>query len=315
MTTPQVSVIIPTCNRAKLLPVAVRSVLNQTFSDLELIIVDDASDESVDDVVRSFQDQRVRSIRHERRKGGAAARNTGIRNSTGELVAFLDDDDEWYPEKLARQVSLLLASSHEIGAVYTGYEAVDGDTGKMFGRQVPSHRGNLSSLLLQANCIGTTSSVLLRRECFDLVGMFDESLPSFQDYDLWIRLSQVYQFDYISECLLKYHLHSIKIWTNPEAIRRGLDILLDKYGASASFRKRCSGYYLSVAVQFCEAGESGKAREALRRAIALHPFDVRHYLYFFLSLFSQGVYRKLQQSKAKALGSLRAAVNSEFYRS
>ena len=101
MTIPQVSVIIPTCNRPKLLPTAIRSVLGQSFRDFEVVIVDDASDDSIDSVVNDFQDERVRWIRHQSRRGAAAARNTGIQNTCGEFVAFLDDDDEWYPEKLA----------------------------------------------------------------------------------------------------------------------------------------------------------------------------------------------------------------------
>jgi glycosyltransferase involved in cell wall biosynthesis len=304
MAIPQVSVIIPTRNRSESLPLAIRSVVGQTFTDFELVIVDDASDEPVHDIVKGFKDARVRCIRHERRRGGAAARNTGIRNTTGEFVAFLDDDDEWYPEKLARQVSILLRSDSEIGAVYAGYDVVNRNTGSIPGQKVPVHRGDLSSVLLTANLIGTTSCMLLRRKCFADVGMFDESLPSFQDYDLWIRLSRAYQFDYASECLLKYHLHSNKIWTNPNAILEGLDILVDRYGGSEKFRKRCSVYYLSVAVQFCEAGEGRKARRALRRAILLDPFDSRHYLYSLLSLLNLRTYQKVQRSKTKILGRL-----------
>jgi glycosyltransferase involved in cell wall biosynthesis len=309
MTTPQVSVIIPTCNRSELLPAAIRSVLDQTFQDFELVVVDDASDVSIDEVVEAFQDKRIRLIRHDTRRGGAAARNTGIRNSYGDYVAFLDDDDEWYPEKLGRQVAALKQSDPSVGAIYTGYEAVDTSTGEVRARKIPVHKGDLSAALLRANCIGSTSLVLVRRQCFEVVGMFDESLSSFQDYDLWIRLSRAYQFDYIAECLLRYRLHSNKIWTNPEAIRRGLEILLEKYGDSPGLRKRCSGYYLSVAAQFCDAGDTTKARAALRRAISLHPFDPRHYLYFFLSLMNQSAYRRFQASKSKVLKGLTVAAS------
>jgi glycosyltransferase involved in cell wall biosynthesis len=304
MPIPQVSVIIPTYNRAGLLATAIRSVLDQTFSDFDLVVVDDGSDDSIDEVVKAVNDERVRSIRHEQRRGGAAARNTGIRNTDGEFVAFLDDDDEWYPQKLARQVSLLRCSNSNVGAVYTGYEVVNRDTRKVCGRKVPMHRGDISSALLEGNAIGTTSCLLLRRSCFEGVGMFDESLPSFQDYDLWIRLSRAYYFDYTSECLLNYHVHSDKVWTNPHLIREGLDILVEKYGTSRAFRKTCSRYYLSVAFQFCEMGKSVKAREAVRRAISLYPLDARHYLCLFFSLLSQPIYQKIQRTKASVLGSL-----------
>ena len=309
MTSPQVSVIIPTCNRPGLLPTAIRSVLGQSFSDFELVVVDDGSDTPIDGVVKAFQDERVRSIRHDNRRGGAAARNTGIRNSDGELVAFLDDDDEWYPEKLARQVSVLLRGHQNVGAVYTGYDVVDRDTGKAISRMIPEHRADVSSVLLRGNCVGPTSSFLVRRKCFETVGMFDESLPAFQEYDLWIRLSRAYQFDFVSACLFNYHVHSKRIWANPEAIRKGLDILVQKYGASATFRKTCSGLYLSVAVKFCDTGKSAEARETLRRAIPLDPFDVRLYLYLFLSLLNRVAYQRVQESKAKLLGRLAGASN------
>jgi glycosyltransferase involved in cell wall biosynthesis len=314
MTTPQVSVIIPSCNRAKLLPAAIRSVLDQTFQDFELIVVDDASGDETADVVWSFHDERIKFFRHEAQKGGAAARNTGIVNSQSDYIAFLDDDDEWFPEKLGRQVAALKESNPAVGAIYTGYDAVDISSGEVKARKIPVHKGDLSSLLLRSNCIGSTSSVLMRRKCFEDVGMFDESLPSFQDYDLWIRLSRVYQFDYVGECLLTYRLHSNKIWTNPDAIRRGIEILLEKYGASAPLRKRCSGHYLSIAVQFCEAGDTTKARVALRRAISLHPFDPRHYLYFCLSLMNQSSYRRFQASKAKVLKGLTVAASGGLRR-
>jgi len=304
MTTPQVSVIIPTCNRPGLLPTAIQSVLRQSFSDFELVVVDDASEDSIDSVVMAVQDNRVRVIRHDRRRGAAAARNTGIRNTNGEFVAFLDDDDEWHPDKLTRQVSVLRNSDASVVAAYTGYDVVDRNTNKILSQMLPEHRGNLSSVLLQGNCVGPTSSILMKRKCFETVGMFDESLPSFQEYDLWIRLSRVYRFDYVAECLFNYHVHSNRIWTNPEAIRKGLDILLQKYGASETFRKTCSARYLSVAVQFCEVSESGKARKALRRAISLYPFDARYYLYFFLTLLNPGMYQRVQESKAKILGCL-----------
>lgn len=301
-TTPQVSVIIPTCNRPGLLPSAIQSVLRQSFGDFELLVVDDGSENPIDSVVQPLRDERVRVIRHDRRRGAAAARNTGIRNTNGEFVAFLDDDDQWHPDKLARQMSILRNSDAGVGAAYTGYDVVDRNTNKVLSQMLPEHRGDLSSVLLKGNCVGPTSCILMKRKCFESVGMFDESLPSFQEYDLWIRLSRVYRFDYVWERLFKYNVHPKRIWTNPEAILKGLELLVQKHGAVRIFRRTCSTRYLSIAVQFCEMGESGKAREALRRAISLYPFDARYYLYFFLSLLDQRTYQRVQEAKTKILG-------------
>ena len=199
----KVSVIIPTCDRAEYLRVAIASVLNQTFQDFELIVVDDASANNPSVLVESFHDDRIKFLRHENRRGGSAARNTGIVNSKCDYIAFLDDDDEWFPDKLARQMALLLASPPEVGCIYTGYVTVDRSTGETKGQQIPQKRGDLSSDLLSENCLGGTSSVLLKRECFDKVGLFDETLPSFQDYDLWIRISRKFHFDYIRAAFTK----------------------------------------------------------------------------------------------------------------
>ena len=108
---PKVSVVIPTYNRPEFLGAAISSVLNQTFQDWELLVVDDASENDTEEVVDGFGDHRLRWFRHEKRIGGSAARNTGIVNSVGAYVAFLDDDDEWLPDKLRLQVELLRKES------------------------------------------------------------------------------------------------------------------------------------------------------------------------------------------------------------
>ena len=109
--TPKVSVIVPTHNRADLLPRAVDSVLAQTYGDYEMVIVDDCSSDNTQDVIAGFSDPRIRSFRHDRNRGQSAAINTGIAHARGEYIGFLDDDDEWLPTKLEGQVALLEASS------------------------------------------------------------------------------------------------------------------------------------------------------------------------------------------------------------
>ena len=120
---PTVSVIIPTYNRAKLLPRAIKSVLNQTFKDFEVIIVDDGSTDNTEEVINEFQkhNKRIKYIRHEKNKGAAAARNTGIKIAQGEYIAFQDSDDEWLPNKLEKQMEIFESAPAEIGVVYTDY--------------------------------------------------------------------------------------------------------------------------------------------------------------------------------------------------
>jgi glycosyltransferase involved in cell wall biosynthesis len=298
---PKVSVVIPTHNRAEFLPRAIDSVLKQSFQDFELVVVDDASTDATAQVRDKFHDIRIHWLRHDRPRGGAAARNTGIIHSRGEYVAFLDDDDEWYPDKLARQMEVMLGSEPQVGAVYTGYVIVDSTRGVVRGRMVPTRRGNLHNKLLESNPIGGTSSVLLKRSSLEKVGLFDESLPSFQDYDLWIRISRDFQFDYVQEPLLNYFIHPKKVWTNLEALTQGLEIMLRKYGSSAAFRKQCSRRYLEFGVKLCEASQMGSGRRALLKSIVLYPYRIKPYLYFLLTLLGMKVFTMARENRAKVL--------------
>jgi glycosyltransferase involved in cell wall biosynthesis len=280
----QISVVIPTFNRAELLTGAIRSVLNQTFQDFEVLIVDDGSSDTTPDVVKSFDDNRIHYVRHTAPRGGAAARNTGIARAGGEYVAFLDDDDEWFPHKLASQMAVMRRSEPEVAAIYSGYFIVERATGRVCGRMTPKAKGDLSAELLANNPIGGTSCMLVKKDCLEKVGCFDESLPSFQDRDLWIRLSREFRFDYVEEPLLNYYVHPKKVWTNFDALLQGLEIMLAKYGTAVAFRKASSKRYLFCGIKLCETNEFDKGRRALRRAVALNPYALKPYFYLLLAL-------------------------------
>jgi hypothetical protein len=196
-------------------------------------------------------------------------------------------------------MQMMLASPAEVGGVYTGYFIVDRGDGKVRGQIVPTERGDIFSTLLAGNCIGGTSSMLLRRSCFDnMVGLFDERLASFQDYDLWLRLARHYRFEYVREPLLKYFVHGNKIWTNVEALNSGLDLMLKKYGYAASFRKKCSLYYLSIGVQHCETNQAAAGRKALLRAARLNPSGLKAYYYLLLALLGGEAFNGARRARA-----------------
>jgi glycosyltransferase involved in cell wall biosynthesis len=298
---PQVSVIIPTYNRAAYLDAAVQSVMRQTFQDFEVLVVDDCSSDCTPTVVESFRDARIRYIRHPTQRGGAAARNTGIARSSGEYVAFLDDDDEWYPEKLARQMEVLASSPPWIGGVYTGYFLVERSSGATCGQIIPQKRGKLYPSILARNYIGGTSSVVLRRACLDRAGAFDERLPSFQDYDLWIRVARLFEFECVPDTLLNYFVHPRKVWTDFDALTQGLEIMLRKHGSSWAFRKKSSSYYVSFGVRFCEMNDFKRARKAFLRAAVVYPCQLRPYFYFSLALLGPGRFDRAQNAKTRLL--------------
>ena len=294
---PAVSVIIPTYNRAEFLRLAITSVLNQTFQDFEIIVVDDASEDHSHEVVSDFNDKRIKYIRHEANKRVSAARNTGVLSASGDYIAFLDDDDEWLPGKLQIQVTLLEDSTSTFGGVYTGYVRIDRPTGQISERVVPKRRGNVYNDLLKSNFI-LTSTVLLRRKCFDRVGLFDESIEFWEDYDMWIRVSKEFHFECVPECLVKYWIHGDQLSTNVGVLIRSLEAQIRKYGGSFSlYRKYFSNRYLSLAIFYCYAGNMGKAREACLKAIKIYPFTIKVYFYFSLASLGEKNFKKVVRAK------------------
>lgn len=201
MSSPRVSVVLPTYNRATLLEKAIESVLSQTFEEYELIIVDDASTDETSEVVRSFDDDRITYIRHEANQHGAVARNTGIDTASGEYVAFLDDDDEWYPTKLEKQCRKIDDSDDEVALIYCWSEVYDGD--ELVNVREPELRGDIFEQTLTRNPIGGTPTLFVRRNVLQEIGGFDESLRRGQDSDLVRRITKGNHVDYVPEALIK----------------------------------------------------------------------------------------------------------------
>jgi glycosyltransferase involved in cell wall biosynthesis len=307
-----VSIIIPTRNRHEFLRRAITSVLEQTYQDFELIVVDDASNDNTSQIVAEFKDPRIGFVRHPHRKGGSAARNTGIANAKGRYLAFLDDDDEWLPEKLARQMAVLVAGPAELGCVYTGCVMVNRASGKIFNQYRPTKRGDLSHELLHENCVGSTSTMLLKRECLERVGGFDETLPSCQDYDLWIRIAQEFEFEVISEPLFKYYFQDRKISNNLDALNTGLEMLAKKYSKPPLSKKFYSSRHLSLGVLYCYAGNDQKAKKALWKAIKIHPLALRPYLYLGLAFFGQKNFKVVNDVKETLSVKFRRAYYKAF---
>lgn len=214
---PTVSVVIPTYNRADLLEEALRSGLQQTYQDFEVIIVDDGSTDHTRERVAGFQsDPRVRYIYQENR-GPSAARNTGIRASQGSYVALLDSDDIWLPDKLQKQMSLMTADDR-VDVVYCDFRFVD-LAGNLLPLRYsrPASRGTLYEDLMYGNVLtGSDSAVLVRARCFAEVGLFDESLPALEDQDLWRRMALAHHFVYLDEVLLYIRWHASNIQKEPE---------------------------------------------------------------------------------------------------
>lgn len=220
-----ISVVIPTHNRSNLLIRAINSVLNQTYNNIEIIVVSDGSTDETKSVVEEFmeKDNRIRFIEYHPARGGNAARNMGIEAASGEYVAFLDDDDEWLPLKLQKQMDLIRLRPN-IGLIYTGVNIIyvkENVSYSFIGSKV----GDLKNEILLDNCIGTTSSVLLEKKLFDQVGLFDEKLPALQDFDLWIRICQLTSIGCVQEGLVNYFNYTGEIQVSSK-IKRYEDAFL-----------------------------------------------------------------------------------------
>ncbi|MGB7533081.1 MAG: glycosyltransferase [Halobacteriota archaeon] len=204
---PAVSAIIPTYNRAHLIGRAVQSVLNQTYQDFEILIIDDGSTDNTEEIIKSFRDERIRHIRHERNKGAAAARNTGIKAARGEYIAFQDSDDEWYSNKL-EEISKIIEERKDVDFI-TSYGKIIkngkiiGDIGRAPWVNVLS-KTELIIRLFISNFI-PTQGVVVKKEKIVEVGGFDESLPSASDYELWLRLAPICTLYFVNKPLFNLY--------------------------------------------------------------------------------------------------------------
>jgi len=210
---PIVSVIIPTHNRAGMLKRAIDSVLSQTYKDFELIIVDDGSKDNTRQVAESYKDKRIRFFQHKTTKGASAARNTGIKKVRGKYLAFLDDDDEWIPKKLEKQMPIIINSSKKVGLVYGWMEYFqDGKSIKVYN---PKLKGNVFKSMLSTQAIGGCPTLVIKKEVIQKVGLFDENLPRGNDGDFIRRISKYYLVDFIPEIVANVYVgHKDRISVN-----------------------------------------------------------------------------------------------------
>ncbi len=230
---PTVSVLIPAHNRRDVLSRAIASVLNQTFSDFELLVVDDGSTDGTVAFVRGIADPRIRLLCLGSNHGVGRARNAGIQAARGGLVAFLDSDDEWLPGKLERQVARFRdATDQRVGVVYCRCAAYEHATQRERGHRHPLYEGDVFLRLLGGWQPPTASVVMVDRATLARVGAFDEAVPYAEDYDLWLRLAQAsVHFLGVDEVLaIKHDSEGWQLSADPAIRARALRILRARWG-------------------------------------------------------------------------------------
>jgi glycosyltransferase involved in cell wall biosynthesis len=203
--TPLVSVILPVLNRAQLLASSAGSVLAQDYRNLELIIVDDGSEDDLEAAARALEDPRVRYLRRPINGGPAAARNTGIEAASGELIAFQDSDDQWLPGKLSHQVQALLAAGSKTVLAYTDVErSAEGRRIVYPGERLRRKSGDLHAEAVHSGILfAYTQAWLVRRSALLQAGLFDPSFRRWEDWELCIRLSQCGDFVHVPGIYVK----------------------------------------------------------------------------------------------------------------
>lgn len=247
MNPPRVSVVLPTRDRAPILCRAIESVLNQSFGDLELIVVDDGSTDNTASVLASFDDPRLVYLRLGDHSGAAAARNAGIRQARGSYVAFQDSDDEWLPDKLARQLELLEAPGSRLAGVGGRYSIDAGPfSGQIDAPRLERGQDYEADLLEGPCCI--TPLWVIRREILDELELFDERMPCLEDWDLMLRLSNLAPIRAVADNVLIKRGAADSLGADIERRAPAMEALLQRHGRRfLAYPHRHASYCLELA--------------------------------------------------------------------
>lgn len=302
---PLVSAIITTYNRPANLRRAIRSVVVQTYPNIELIIVDDHSDTPAETLLNHSELSELTNIsvtRHETNRGANAARNTGIAEASGEYIAFLDDDDQWKPEKLEKQIGVFREADEDVGVVYTGKYTVRKDG--TVGEEIPPRiSGDLTRALLCRNVVGSLSVVMVSASHARAVP-FDERFPAWADLEWYVHLSRHTEFRRVPERLVIYEYSSPgRLSDDLEKKREAYELFVDKFDPLALqygrvFRRKMRGWAahrLGKDAYF--AGHYSEGRALFGRSVAMYPPEPQFAWFFLASLGGKPIHRAIRYTK------------------
>ncbi len=285
-----VSVIIPTYNRVNSLTDSLTSITNQTYKNIELIVVDDNSSDNTKEIIFSLEIPNLKFLTHEKNLGAPAARNTGIKNCTGDFIAFMDDDDMWHPEKIERQLNYLIQNP-KVDAVFCEFKYVLKN--KFYYPDKIMFDSNLLDLSLNRS-LGSFSLPLIKKNCIDVTGLIDINLPSCQDWDYWIRLVQNFNLKKISDCLVTRNLSKGQITSDINKKIKGREYLLNKHKALISKYPSIENIHLSrLGSLNTLAGNTKAAKDYFLKSFKTYPYSISTIIHIFLSYFSSNLHKYL----------------------
>jgi len=289
---PAITVVIPTYNRASYVCSAIDSVLLQTFEDFEIIVIDDGSTDDTLARLSAYRDKRLKVI-HQNNLSQGIARNTGILESSGEYIAFLDSDDVWLPDKLELQYMQLRRSLNCFWS-YTNAFSFQNSINNLydFSERMILHSGSISSKLIKLNFIGT-STVMVKKDCFDSVGLFSD-LPKAQDWDIWLRLASKFDICMVPEALVGYRVHEGMVTKNQTPYFAHLchirvlnrAVLFAPLVYSQFHNDAISIQCKNTAIRFLSINKPLRARFMLYKAIVMNQWSMQLYVYWVITFCS-----------------------------
>lgn len=299
---PSVSVVIPTIGRADRLNRALQSVVSQTRTPREVIVVSKSNKNELTDIIQSF-DISITLI-EQSGDGLSNARNEGINASSGSLISFLDDDDWWKSKKIERQVKAIRNTNAAF--IFTGIEHVDSD-GNTINFRIPTSKPDEQEILTW-NAVGAPSTILVKRSCLNAVGGFDETLPSREEWDLYIRLLKKFNCKFIPEPLIIKESHDNTISRDIDLIEQDWMTLFEKHKSKydeQTKRQFFSNYHFELGRMSCKNGNLLKGRNHFKKSIvyANNPARIPHYIATFFGNrrydHFTDIYRTLRKTKLR----------------
>ena len=293
---PEISVIIPTFNRAKILPKAIDSVLQQTYKDYEIVVIDDGSTDDTKEVLMRYGDKII--YRFQENKGISSARNRGIEIARGRYIALLDSDDYWLPEKLEKQVACFQKNpSYRMVATRCSSFKVDGNFTSSEPKEEIKKKsrsgksGWIYKELFYKNFI-RTSSVLIEQECFKKIGTFDETLYCCNDVDMWIRIAKEYEVGFINDILTVYTDNPKGISNDGLAGRKTyVEVLEKNYDPTLIplrlYKKRMARMYAHIGKHYVRRGDFRMGKQVLLKSLFLQHFNIRALKNYGLAIWKE----------------------------
>jgi glycosyltransferase involved in cell wall biosynthesis len=296
-----ISVIIPCYNSEKTINRAIDSVINQSYKNLEILVIDDGSTDNTRNIINNYikNDTRIKYFYLDNSGGPSLPSNFGVDKSEGEFVAFLDHDDEWALNKLERQLNLIKSDQIDFVSCFTYF--VNTITG-FSDRVIIKKYLNYKNIILEKNFILSLSSILMKKKVFCDIGGFDERLKGIQDWDLYIRLFvKGYQFGFIDNYLLYNYKqeNSLSLKFSEDKFIKETSIIYKKNEEFYSSKKIKSNYLKSLGVTCQSFGHYSLSRYFFKKSIGVNNFNFFSYFLFILSFLKRDIFNYLLKLKVK----------------